>query len=118
MNGARKLAPAGATGALVATIGLGVSGWFGWDWYQLGRWTEDELRASVELNLALDLARDPDRATTVEAQNALRREIRLELLEQIELEVETPRSYTMAGLMMTGFGLLQMVLRIWVTRRR
>lgn len=118
MRHGRRTPPRGATGALLAAIGLGLAGWFGWDWHQLGRWSEDELRASVELNLALDLARDPDAATTVEAQDRLRRQIRLELRDQIEREVGTPRSYTLAGLMMAALGLAQIALGAWVRRPR
>ena len=94
-----------------------MAGWFGWDWYQLGRWNEDELRASVELNLALDLAREPEVAPPVEAQDRLRRQIRLELIDKIESEVRTPRSYTLAGLVMAALGLVQMALSAWVRRR-
>lgn len=117
INRAPRTPPPGATGALIAALGLGVAGWFGWDWYHLGRWSEDELRASVELNLALDLAREPERAPTVEAQQRLRQTIRRELLDEIEREVETPRGYTLAGLLIAGLGLLQALARSWLGRK-
>lgn len=117
MNPVRRAPPPYATGALITAIGLGVAAWYGWDWYRLGQWSETELRASVELNLALDLAREPDRATTVAAQDRLRQQIRLELVDQIEAEAETPRRYALAGLMMAGLGLLHASVRAWLARR-
>ncbi|MGQ0528674.1 MAG: hypothetical protein ACT4PG_02420 [Panacagrimonas sp.] len=117
MNRSPGRPPAGAVGALIAAVGLGVAGWYGWDWYQLPRWSEADIRASVELNLALDLSRTPQAATTVDAQNLLRQGIRRELEAEIARERETPRAYTLAGMIMMALGVAQMLIRTWLARR-
>lgn len=117
MNRSTGRPPPGAVGALIAAVGLGVAGWYGWDWYQLPHWTETDIRASVELNLALDLSRTPQAATTVDAQNLLRQNIRKELEAEIAREREVPRGYTLAGLAMMAFGFAQMLIRTWLARR-
>ena len=117
MNRSPGSPPPGAVGALIAAIGFGVAAWYGWDWYQLPKWSEADIRASAELNLALDLSRNPQAAPTVEAQDLLRQRIRHELTTEIERERETPRGYTLAGLVMGFFGLAQMLIRTWLARR-
>lgn len=113
----RRTPPPGAVGAAVAAIGLGVAAWYGWAWYQVPRWSEAELRASVELNLALDLSRLPQGSVDTPTQERMRAQIRRELEAEIEKEVEEPRELTLAGLLMAFFGFVQMGVRSWLARR-
>lgn len=116
MNHSRRTPAPGAVGALVAAIGLGVACWYGWDWYQMPRWTEQDIAASVELNLALDLSRLPPESMTPQMQDRMRMQLRREVEEQIARESEGPRGYTIAGLVIGLFGLVQMLLRNWLAR--
>lgn len=118
MNRAPKAPPAAAVGALVAAVGFGVAGWHGWEWYRLPSWSEQDIAGSVELNLALDLSRLPPDSVPAESQERMRAQIRREVEAQIALESKTPRDWTFAGLLMGGFGLLQMLIRSWLARRR
>lgn len=116
MNPSRRTPPPGAVGALIAAIGLGVACWYGWDWYHLPRWTERDITASVELNLALDLSRLPPDSITPQMQDRMRIDLRREVEEQIAHESEQPRGFTIAGLVMGLFGLVQMFVRNWFAR--
>lgn len=106
-----KAPPPGAVGALIAAIGFGVACWYGWAWYQVPRWSEQEIEGSVELNLALDLSRLPPGGVTSQMKDRMRAQIRRELEEQISGESDEPRQLTMAGLLMALFGLVQMAVR-------
>ena len=118
MNRAPRLPPAGAVGALLAAIGFGIASWYGWAWYHVPKWSEREIVGSVELNLALDLSRlPPDQQPSPVAQDRLRAQIRQEVEKQIAAESEEPKSWTMAGLMIGIFGLVQMALRHALARR-
>jgi len=118
MNRPPRLPPAGAVGALLAAIGFGIAAWYGWAWYHVPKWTEQEIVGSVELNLALDLSRLPPDSMPPEAQQRLRAQLRQEVEAQIAAETEEPRSLTMAGLLMGVFGLVQMVVRHRIAQRR
>lgn len=111
------LPPAGAVGALIAAIGLGIALWFGWDWYQLPRWSEAEITQSVELNLAMDLARMPAESVPYDEQARMRTILRSEIEAAVDAESELLRGYTLAGLLMAGFGLIQMGIRNWLSRK-
>lgn len=117
MSTAPRTPPAGAVGALLAAIGFGVASWYGWAWYQLPRWSEYEITGSVELNLALDLSRRPPESITPEVKERMRAQIHREVLAEIEKERELPRGYTWAGLVIGLFGLAQMLIRNWLSRR-
>lgn len=108
--------PPGAVGGLIAAIGLGIAAWYGYEWYRVPRWTEAEIVGSVELNLALDLSRQPPDSVPREAQERMRAQIRREVEAQIARESETPRSWTIAGLLMGLLGLVQMALRVALAR--
>lgn len=118
MNSTRSAPPPGAVGALLAAIGLGIAAWYGWAWYQVPKWTEQEIKDSVELNLVLDLSRVPPNSVPAENLTRMRAQIRREVEAQIEKDVEGPRSWTLAGLLMGAFGLVQMVIRTRLARRR
>lgn len=118
MNRAPRVPPAGAVGALLAAIGFGVASWYGWAWYQVPKWSEQDIQGSVELNLALDLSRlPPDGQPSPEALDRLRGQIRQEVEAQIAAQSDEPRSWTMAGLLIGVFGLAQMALRTALARR-
>ncbi|MGQ0697405.1 MAG: hypothetical protein ACT4PZ_04100 [Panacagrimonas sp.] len=119
MNRSPRTPPPGAVGALVAALGFGIAGWYGWAWYQLPRWPEEDIRASVEFNLVLDLSRRSadSEPVTLQEQDRLRTQVRQEVEAEIAKEREEPRGYTMAGLIIGVFGLLQMSLRNWLARR-
>lgn len=106
----------GAVGALLAAVGFGIAGWYGWDWYQVPKWSEQEIAGSVELNLALDLSRLPPDSVPPETQDRMRAQIRREVEAQIAKETEEPRAWTLAGLLIGAFGLAQMALRAWLAR--
>jgi hypothetical protein len=112
-----RVPPPGAVGALIAAIGLGVACWYGWAWYQVPRWSEQEIEGSVELNLALDLSRLPAGSVAPAEQARMRAQIRREVEAQIAKAADEPRQYTMAGLLITVFGLVQMALRMGLARR-
>jgi len=118
MNRSPRLPPAGSVGALLAAIGFGIAAWYGWAWYHVPRWTEQEIQGSVELNLALDLSRLPPDSMPPEAQQRLRAQLRQEVEAQIAAESEEPKSLTMAGLLMSVFGLVQMAIRRAIGQRR
>lgn len=119
MKPAPRTPPPGAVGALLAALGFGIACWYGWAWYHLPPWLEQDTRRSVELNLALDLSRrsaDSDPVTPQE-QDRLRARIRQEVESEIAKEREEARGYTFAGLVIGVFGLLQMTVRNWLARR-
>ena len=118
MNRPPRLPPAGAVGALLAAIGFGVAAWYGWAWYHVPRWTEQEIAGSVELNLALDLSRLPPGSVPAGQQQRMRTQIRQEVEAQIAKSAEEPRSFTMAGLLIGVFGLVQAAVRTRLARRR
>lgn len=119
MNRRPGAPPPGAVGALVAAVGFGMACWYGWAWYQLPRWSEQDLRASIEMNLALDLSRRSANSepVTPQEQDRLRAQVRQEVEAEIAKEREEPRGYTVGGLVIGVFGLLQMMLRTWLARR-
>lgn len=108
--------PPAAVGGLIAAIGFGIAAWYGYAWYRVPGWTEQEIAGSVELNLALDLSRQPPDSVPPETQDHLRAQIRREVEAQIAREVATPRQWTIAGLLMGALGLVQMALRTALAR--
>ncbi len=118
MTPAPRTPPPGAVGMLVAAIGFGIAGWYGWEWYHLPRWSEQDIAGSVELNLALDLSRLPPDGISPQLQDQMRLQLRREVEEQIARESEMPRGYTLAGLVIGLFGLAQMAIRSWLARGR
>lgn len=108
--------PPGTVGGLIAAIGFGVAAWYGYEWYRVPRWTEAEIVGSVELNLALDLSRVPPESVPRETQDRMRAQIRREVEAQIARESETPRAWTISGLLVGLLGLVQMALRTVLAR--
>ena len=114
MNPGQRTRFGGGAGALMIAFGLGVALWYGWDWYHIPKWSEQEIQNSVELNLQLDLARLGESAVSQAEKNRLRESIRLEVEAEIAKETEKPRGYTYAGLMIAVLGLVQMQVRRWL----
>lgn len=108
--------PPGAVGGLIAAIGFGIAAWYGYEWYRVPRWSEQEIVGSVELNLALDLSRLPPDSVPPVTQDRMRAQIRREVEAQIAREVEAPRQWTIAGLLMGVLGLVQIALRMALAR--
>lgn len=86
----------------IASVGLGLSAYYGEQWYRLAQVPEAELQQSVELNLLLDLQREAQKPVPGERELQQRREtIRAELLAQVEAETGVVRGNFLAAL--TGF---------------
>lgn len=117
MNRPHRVPAPGSVGAMIAAVGMGVAIWFGWDWYHMPRWSQMEIEQSIELNLALDLSRQPVGAVSLDQQNQMRERLRREIKAEIAKESELPRGFTMAGLLMATFGLAQMMFRSWLARK-
>lgn len=115
MTPRERIPLSGAAGGLMIAFGLGVALWFGWDWYHLPKWSEEEIRASVELNLQLDLSRISREVGEAELSD-MRASIREEVEAEIARESEEPRGFTIAGLVIAALGLLQMRIRSWLAR--
>lgn len=114
MNATQRVPAGGAVGGLMIAVGLGIALWFGWDWYHAPRWTESEIQASVELNLALDLSRLPEDSINELQKAEMRNRIRQEVEAEIATETAEPRGFTFAGLIIAVFGLIQMRVRRWL----
>lgn len=94
---------------LIGAAGIGLCGYAAVLWRELPRYTEADLQASTELNLAADLARRvdaPDRATT----DALRRQVRIEIENEIAEERRAGLPWLLAGLLLIGISILRAVL--------
>lgn len=66
------------------SLGVGLCGWYGMNWYELPRYTEPDIQASVEANLAIDLARmgqhlKPDDAGLARLRASISQEVRAEI---------------------------------------
>lgn len=99
---------------IAAAIGLGLGAYYGEQWYRLPQYSEEDLRASVELNLALDLERRaPDQQPSTEERERLRQQIRSEIDGDIARERrEVHQGFATAMLMlMLGGGYLAWWLR-------
>lgn len=108
--------PPGAVGGLIAAIGFGIAAWYGYEWYRVPKWTEQEIVGSVELNLALDLSRLPPDSVPPETQDRMRAQIRRDVEAQIAHQSDTPRSWTFSGLLMGVLGLVHLALRTALAR--
>ncbi len=76
-------------GFLLAAGGIGLCGYGGLQWHQLPHYSEDDLRASTELNLQLDLARQGVKPSSESGQlDQLRREVRAEVEGSISADRE------------------------------
>ena len=98
-------------GFALATIGLGVALWYGYDWYRAPSMSEAQVAELVELNLAADLARNPGRAQpTAEQLAPIAAQIREEITAEFTRTRTQARTGCLAGLAAAAFGFLQLFL--------
>lgn len=105
---------------MAASVGLGLGVYFGERCYELARVSEQDLQASVELNLALDLQRADASAPEGAALEARRTQVRTELLGQLATERQQAQrglAASLAGLVV-GLALLFAQLRPGGLNRR
>lgn len=89
---------------LLAAGGIGLCGYAGLQWYELPQYSEDDLKASTELNLQMDLARQGERTQLpADRMETLRQQERAE----IEGEVSANRDRVLTWLAV-GLALLAM----------
>lgn len=84
---------------LLAAGGIGLCAYAGLQWRQLPHYSEQDLQASTELNLRLDLARQGRQMPQdpAEARNLLNNE-RTEVDEELKTQRETVVTWLAAGL--------------------
>lgn len=87
---------------MLLAIGLGLSGYYGLQWWQLPHYSEAELQASTELNLRLDLQARGESSLDAEAMERRGAQVAAELRADIARE----RSEVETGL---GAGLIALV---------
>ncbi|MEK6805593.1 MAG: hypothetical protein AABY95_02975 [Pseudomonadota bacterium] len=93
------------------SIGIGLSGYYGVEWYEQPSWTRDEIEQSVELNLAVDLARmGPHLRPKGDKLDALRQLVRGEVETQIRREQSATQRGLAAGVAMLLLGLVPLLL--------
>ena len=98
-------------GLAMATIGLGVALWFGYDWYRAPTMSDEQIAQLVELNLAADVARSPGNAKPSEEQlAALAAQLREEITAEFARARNEARTGCLAGLAAAVFGFLQIFL--------
>ena len=82
-----------------AALGVGLAGWYGQAWHELPRYSDSDIDASVEANLAVDLARlganlQPDKS----GLERLRAQIHAEVLGDINKDKREAQQGFAAGL--------------------
>lgn len=86
---------------MLLAVGIGLTGYYGLQWYQLPQYSDADIAASAELNLQLDLQRQGT-APDADKLAALRAQTRADVLADIKRE----RSQVETGL---GAGLIALV---------
>ena len=90
--------------AFLLALGLGLCGYYGMEWWQLPEYSEADIAASVELNLALELQqRGPHLKPNPERLEQLRETLRAEVEGEIRREREKVQ-------LRFGIGLIALVL--------
>lgn len=86
---------------LLAAGGIGLCGYAGLQWYELPHYSEDDLRASTELNVQIDLARQREQALPPpERLEKLRAQERVEIEAEIHSQKERVMTWLAGGLAM------------------
>ena len=86
---------------LLAAGGIGLCGYAGLQWYELPHYSEDDIKASTELNLQVDLARQGEQALPPpERLEKLRAQERAEIETEIHSQKERAMSWLAGGLAM------------------
>ncbi|WP_029918563.1 hypothetical protein [Nevskia soli] len=84
---------------LLAAGGMGLCGYAGLQWYELPHYSEDDIKASTELNLQVDLARQGDKTPPPADQlEKLRQGERAEIETDIRSQHERVMSWLAGGL--------------------
>ncbi len=92
------------------SVGIGLSGYYGIEWYEQADWTPAEIEQSVELNLAIDLQRrGPLLQPTGEKMLQLQQLVRSEVEAQIHREQAAVRRGFFAGVTMLLLGLIPLL---------
>jgi hypothetical protein len=95
---------------LLLVGGLGLAGYYGYAWYRAPTFSQAEIEASTELNLALDLARmGPQLRPEGEKLQKLRAIVRAEVQGDLEREVRSAQQGFAVGLIAMVFGLGNLV---------
>ena len=95
---------------LILLAGLGIAGYYGFAWYQLPKWSDQEIEQSVELNLAMDVARmGPQLKPEGEKLDQLRALVRQEVRGEIQRELKTAQLRFSVGLVAIVIGLGQLM---------
>ena len=103
---------------LLAAGGFGLCGYAGLQWYELPRYSEEEIKASTELNLQLDLAR---KGGTAQSSSEQLEKLRQQERAEIEMEIRSGKEQVITWLAI-GLALLvlcggQMVMSRLLPRR-
>lgn len=95
---------------VLIAFGLGLTAWYGEQWYRLPQWSEAEIAQSVELNLSLDLQRlGPHLQPTGERLAELRGRVRAEVEAEIGRERHEIERWLGLGLVLIVLGAGQLV---------
>jgi glucose-6-phosphate-specific signal transduction histidine kinase len=98
---------------LLAAGGIGLCGYAGLQWFQLPHFNEDDLKASTELNLQLDLAQRKDQTPLTPEQLEQKRQ---EVRQEVEDEIGQNRKTVLTRLAL-GAALLVFALGQWFAAR-
>ncbi|MFA5941505.1 MAG: hypothetical protein WC809_19325 [Sinimarinibacterium sp.] len=111
--------PFRALPALLLSIGVGLCGYYGQKWYELPTYSDQDIAASVELNLQLDLQRrGPHLQPDTEGLKRPRETVRAEVEGEIRREREKVQLRLGVGLIALVLGAGQLAaIRLAGTRR-
>jgi hypothetical protein len=88
---------------LLAAAGLGLCGYAALQWRELPRFSEEDLKASTELNVQLDLARQGIQTPPpADELNRLRQQVRAEVEQELAAGRQRVLAWLMGGLAMLG----------------
>lgn len=98
---------------IAAALGLGLGAYYGELWWRLPQYSEQDLQASVELNLAMDLERrGPQLQPSPEDRERLRQQIRQEIDADIARERREAQQGFASAMLMLLFGGGYLALRL------
>lgn len=90
---------------VIAVAGLSLCGYYGYAWTQLPSYSEADIENSVELNLAIDLARrGPHLQPNAEALERLREQVRAEVTGDLQRQRDTVQRRFGIGLLLLVVG--------------
>ena len=96
----------------IFAIGVALCGYYGQAWWDLPEYSPAEIDASVELNLAMDLARrGPHLQPDEEGMERLRRQLRAEIEGSLQRETDAVQLRFGIGLLCVVVGLSHLLTR-------